>query len=106
MNNNHFSNYNRIYLYADGYGGYGLYENNMINNLMTDLTDMNSPASGNTATTADHSSFFDTEWIPMGALPVEIGTGGKNLSDQFTTDKAENTRPAAGLWTVGAYQIP
>jgi hypothetical protein len=106
MRNNRFSNYERTYNYVDEDGNESHYEHNQLAALESDLTAMGREASGNTATTDDESSYFAEDWDLAGPVPDVIGEDGRNLSGLFTVDKKNRSRPAAGGWTVGAYQKP
>lgn len=106
LRNNRFSNYERAYNYVDEDSNESYYEHAQLAVLETDLTAMGREASGNTATTDDESSYFAEDWDLAGTVPPEIGEGGRNLSGRFTEDKKGRSRPAAGGWTVGAYQKP
>jgi hypothetical protein len=47
-----------------------------------------------------------SNWDLTASTPSFITTGGKNFSSLFTDDKAGDTRPATGSWSMGAYQYP
>ena len=54
--------------------------------------------------TADLYNYLDREtWGLFNNAPVEMRTGARDLSSEFTTDIEENTRPT-GSWSRGAIQ--
>jgi len=106
LESSHFSGTDRIYLFADGSGSYGLFADTQIGDMETGLIDMGREASGNTVTTADETAFFTSEWDLLGSVPAAISGGGTNISSQYTFDKAGRSRPASGAWSVGAYELP
>jgi len=106
FNNNHFSNYDRIYLYAVGDGTFAYFSDAMLTNLETAMNNMNVQSANNTITTTNESAMFNIDWSLTSSASTDITDGGLNLSGEFTTDISDMLRPAAGAWSVGAYQIP
>jgi hypothetical protein len=68
------------------------------------LAGKGSAASSNVDGADDPPAVLDTDWDITVGTPASITLGGKNLSSEFTTDKAGNPRPSTGAWSIGAYQ--